>query len=65
MTKTAKVLNAFLSGKEMTAKQIAARYSVGNPGRVVHYLREQGWNIGLTAHVDSKGRTTNKYSLAS
>jgi hypothetical protein len=64
MTKTAKVLNAFLSGKEMTAKQIAARYNVGNPGRVVHYLRQQGYSIDLNTHVDTKGRVTNKYSLA-
>jgi hypothetical protein len=48
----------------MTAKQIAARYNVGNPGRVVHYLRQQGYSIDLNTHVDTKGRVTNKYSLA-
>ncbi len=64
MSKTAKVLNALISGKELTSKQIAARYNVGNPGRVVHYLREQGYMINLNSRVDSKGRVTNKYSLA-
>jgi predicted transcriptional regulator len=63
MTKTQKVLTAFESGQELTAKQIAARYGVGNPGRVVHYLRNQGYSIYLNKRVDTKGRVTNKYSL--
>jgi predicted transcriptional regulator len=63
MTKTQKVLTAFQEGQELTAKQIAARYSVGNPGRVVHYLRNQGYSIYLNKKVDTKGRVTNKYRL--
>ena len=64
MTKTAKVLNALMAGQQLTAKQIASRYSAGNPYDIVHNLREQGYNISLTTHADSKGRVTNKYSLA-
>ena len=63
MTKTAKVLNALMAGQELTAKQIASRYSAGNPYDIVHNLREQGYIINLIAHMDSKGRVKNKYIL--
>lgn len=63
MTQTATVLNALKNGEELTAKQIAARYSVGNPYEVVRTLREQGYAIYLNSRKDSKGRVTNKYRL--
>jgi hypothetical protein len=63
MTKTANVLNAFLNGEKLTAKQIAARFGVGNPHRVVHYLREKGYAIYLNYHTDTKGRVKSKYRL--
>jgi predicted transcriptional regulator len=63
MTKTARVLNAFLNGEKLTAKQIAARFGAGNPHRVVHYLREQGYAIYLNHHTDTKGRIKSKYRL--
>lgn len=64
MSKTNKVLNAFLEGKSMTGKQIAARYGLANPREAVRKIREWGYNIELTSHADTKGRVTNKYSLA-
>ena len=63
MTKTNRVLSAFLSGEKLTAKQIAARFGAGNPHRVVHYLREQGYAIYLNRHTDTKGRVKSKYRL--
>lgn len=62
-TKTAKVLTALESGQELTAKQIASRFGVGSPGRVVHSLRMAGNAIYLNTHTDTKGRTTRKYRL--
>jgi predicted transcriptional regulator len=63
MTQTATVLAAFQTGAELTAKQIASRYSVGNPHEVVRQLREQGHAIYLNSHKDSRGRVTQKYRL--
>jgi predicted transcriptional regulator len=63
MTQTATVLNALMAGEELTAKQIAARYSVGNPYEVVRQLRENGHAIYLNKRKDSKGRVTHKYRL--
>lgn len=62
-TKTARVLTAFQNGEELTAKQIAARFRVGNPGRVVHYLRENGYPIYSNARTNAKGETKVKYRL--
>lgn len=63
MTKTNRVLNAFLSGEKLTAKQIAARFGAGNPYEVVRTLRSKGYAIYLNEHSDSKGRVTAKYRL--
>jgi|APCry1669190327_1035288.scaffolds.fasta_scaffold37251_1 hypothetical protein len=63
MTKTNSVLNAFLKGEKLTAKQIAARFGAGNPHRVVHYLRTKGYAIYLNEHTNSKGHVKNKYCL--
>ena len=62
-TKTAKVLTALESGQELTAKQIASRFGVGSPGRVVHSLRMAGNAIYLNTRTDTKGRKTKKYRL--
>mgnify|MGYP001209739865 FL=1 len=63
MTKTSKVLTALQEGQELTAKQISARWNVGNPGAVIQTLRFQGHPVYTNAHTDTKGRTTNKYRL--
>ena len=62
-TETGRVLTAFQNGEELTAKQIAARFSVANPGRVVHYLRENGYPIYGNTRTNSKGETKVKYRL--
>ena len=63
MTKTARVLTALQNGEELTAKQIAARFSAGNPHRVIHYLREQGYCIYLNQKTNSKGHVKGKYRI--
>ena len=63
MTKTDKVLTALQNGETLTAKQIAARYSVGNPHEVVRQLRFKGFAIYCNASTNSKGQTRNFYRL--
>ncbi len=63
MTKTNQVLTALKSGEQLTARQIAARYSVGNPHEVIRSLREKGYAIYLNESTNSKGEVTQKYRL--
>ena len=63
MSKTSKVLEAFKNGEQLTASQIASRYTVGNPHEVVRQLRMKGYPIYLNECTNSKGRVTNKYRL--
>lgn len=63
MTKTQKILSAFQSGEQMTAKQIQNRFGVVSARGAVHTLRQQGFSIYLNKHTDTKGRTTNKYRM--
>ena len=46
-SKTQKVLAALQGGAELTAKQIAARYGVGNVSAMISSLRMQGYPIYL------------------
>ena len=62
-TKTGRVLTALQEGQELTAKQIAARFNVGNPGSVIASLRNSGFAVYLNTHTDTKGRKTQKYRL--
>jgi LEA14-like dessication related protein len=63
MTKTDSVLAALKNGDMLTAAQIKARFSVGNPHEVVRTLRERGYAIYLNEHTNSKGEVTQKYRL--
>ena len=63
MTKTDSVLNALLSGEELTASQIRSRFGAGNPHDVVRVLREKGYAIYLNERTNSKGEVTQKYRL--
>ena len=63
MTKTNQVLTALQNGEQLTANQIAARYSVGNPHEVIRSLREKGYAIYLNECKNSKGEITQKYRL--
>ena len=64
ITKTEKVLNALMSGTELTAKQITSRYGVKNVRAVMSKLRTEGYPIFLNKRVSSfDGQTYNKYRL--
>jgi hypothetical protein len=45
VTKTTQVLNAFVSGQELTAKQMASRFGVQNPTATVSNIRRLGYAI--------------------
>ncbi len=63
MTKTDSVLTALKNGEQLTAAQIKARFSVGNPHEVIRTLRERGYAIYLNERTNSKGDVTMKYRL--
>ena len=64
-SKTDRVLDAFISGEELSAAQIVSRYNVGNPTALVSSLRMKGFPIYLnTGSKDDRGRTrASKYRL--
>ena len=61
-SKTAKVIAALQNGAELTAKQISARYNVGNPRALISSLRMQGYSVYLNKRVSTyDGETYSKY----
>ena len=67
VSKTDRVLNAFVAGEELTAAQIKSRFNVGNPTAVVSALRMKGFPIYLNQGTkDYRGRVrASKYRLGS
>jgi hypothetical protein len=63
MSKTSRLATALMSGEQLTARQIAARYSVSNPYDMVYNLRNEGANIELRARTNSKGVTNLFYTF--
>lgn len=59
MTKTEKLMDAFMKGQHLTEKQIETRFGIANPRAHVSYLRSKGFTI-LLNKVDNK---TSKYGL--
>ena len=62
-TKTAKVIAALEDGAELTAKQISARYGVGNPRALISSLRMQGFSVYLNKRTNGFGDTYCMYRL--
>jgi predicted ArsR family transcriptional regulator len=65
MTKQDRVLEVLSTGQELTAKQIQARFGVGNARATVSALRMKGYPIYANEHKDTKGRVKTKYRLGS
>lgn len=65
MTKIDRVLEALATGEQLTAKQIQARFQVGNPSALVHQLRSEGFSVYANKVTNSKGETRTKYRLGS
>lgn len=63
LTKQQRLLEALQSGEQLTAKQIAARFSIANPTATVSDLRFSGFAVYANKHTDSRGRVTTKYRL--
>ena len=64
VTKTAKVIAALENGTELTAKQIEARYSVGNARALISSIRMQGYPVYLNKRVSTfDGETYSKYRM--
>jgi hypothetical protein len=63
MTKIDRVLEAFENGENLTAKQIQARFQVGNPSALIHQLRSEGFAIYANKSTNSKGESRIKYRL--
>ena len=63
MTKQAKLLSAFESGANLTAKQMTARFGLVNPQNSIKALREEGYAIYGNEVTNSKGDKVTKYRL--
>lgn len=63
MSKMERVLEVLSTGEELTAKQIEARYGVGNARSTVSALRMRGYPIYANTRTDTKGRQKTKYRL--
>ena len=63
-TKTQRLLEALQNGEELTAKQIAARFSIANPTATISDLRlRHGYAVYANQRTDTKGRVTTKYRI--
>jgi hypothetical protein len=63
MTQKQRVLEALQSGNEMTAKQIASRFNVGNPRDVIRQIRLDGYAVYCNKKTNSKGEEKGFYRL--
>lgn len=63
LNQTQRVLTALQSGESLTAKQIAARFKVASPRKIVSNIRYEGYAVYLNKHTDTKGRITHKYRI--
>jgi hypothetical protein len=63
MTKQARVTEALLSGEELTAKQIAARFGVANPTATISNIRFSGIPVYANQRKNSKGEVVTRYRV--
>lgn len=64
VSKSGKFLAALQNGEELTAKQIAARFGIGNPTATVSDLRLRGgFAIYANPKQNAKGQTVTRYRL--
>ena len=63
-TKTQRLVEALKNGEELTAKQIAARFSIANPTATISDLRlRHGYAVYANRKTDTKGRVSTKYRI--
>ena len=63
MTKIDRVLTALQEGEELTARQIEARFGVGNARALVSSLRDRGFAVYSNPRMNSKGQVKSFYRL--
>lgn len=64
LTKRARLIEALQTGEELTAKQIASRFSLANPTATISSLRlEDGYAIYGNLKKNSNGKQVTKYRL--
>jgi hypothetical protein len=63
ITKQQKVTEALLSGEQLTAKQIAARFGVANPTATISDIRFSGIPVYANSRKNSKGQTVTRYRV--
>lgn len=63
-TKQSRLLETLKSGEQLTAKQIASRFSISNPTATISDLRLRGgFAIYANPYTTSDGRRSFKYRL--
>lgn len=63
MSKSKKLLGAFVSGDELTTKQIRSRFGIANPTSAVDGLRKQGYAIYSNPRTNGSGESKNFFRL--
>lgn len=63
ITKQQKVTEALLSGEQLTAKQISARFGVANPTATISDIRFSGIPVYANSRKNSKGQTVTRYRV--
>lgn len=64
VSKSVKLITALKAGEQLTAKQIAARFGIGNPTATVSDLRLRGgFAIYANPKQNAKGQTVTRYRL--
>ena len=63
MSQKETVLEALQNGERLTARQIAARYGIASPGKIISLLRDEGHAIYCNKVTNSRGEVKGKYRL--
>ena len=66
VSKSVKLITALKAGEALTAKQIAARFGIGNPTATISDLRLRGgYAIFANPKKNAKGISVTRYKLGS
>ena len=63
LTKQARVLEALQKGEQLTAKQIAARFSVANPTATISNIRFAGYAVYANSRKAGNGVKVTEYVI--
>ena len=59
-TQAQRVLEVLKTGEKLTAKQIAYRFNIASPHKILSNLRFEGYAVHFAEHTDTKGHTNQK-----